>query len=172
MHVLFLNLVVFLAHMLGSSEDWGTWLQIFLFSSRRCATAAASGHFLAEKTFGQTASQPVWPKVDIREEGGGMCEPSDVSWQFNDWLVCRGYANELEESQDPSFQLSAQATCSVFLIEANMLNKLRDPIVFLPHVSHCNKRYCHFIFRPVDHYCNYKSFKPLLNISLVCFFFS
>lgn len=60
-----------------------------------CVTASSAGRSLIQRTFGQSAG----PKVDGRGRGAGICERSDLSWQVNDWLVGRGYANELKESR-------------------------------------------------------------------------
>lgn len=39
--------------------------------------------------------------------GGGICVSSDIIWRFNDWLVCRRYANGPENN---TFQMPVSST--------------------------------------------------------------
>lgn len=70
-----------------------------------------------ESSLGNCSSprEDLWTVISCGQRwtagGGGICEPSDVSWQFNDWLVCQGYVNELEESQARAFS-SLAAFCT------------------------------------------------------------
>lgn len=98
-----------------------------LCRNRPWATAVAP-----ERTFGRSSAVA---KGRPRGEGE-ICEPSDVSWQFNDWLVCQGYVNELEESQARAF-----SSLAAFCTGLRVIDTVRRPAA----------RACYLMLCPADH---------------------